>query len=43
MRRFDSRAGVMAQVVVWALASALNFIGYLFVVFTRGSREVRHG
>jgi len=43
IQQLYSRAGVMAQVVVWALASALNFIGYRFVVFTRGSREVRHG
>jgi putative flippase GtrA len=38
-----SGAGVLAQVVVWALASAANFIGYRFVVFTRGSQEVGHG
>lgn len=30
-----SGAGVLAQVVVWALASAANFIGYCFIVFTR--------
>lgn len=35
IQRFYSDAGVAAQMVVWALASTSNFIGYRFVVFTR--------
>ena len=41
IQRQYSDAGVLAQVMVWALASAANFIGYRFVVFT-GSGEVEH-
>ena len=34
IQQAHSDAGMLLQVVVWGLASAANFIGYRFVVFT---------